>query len=227
MKWTYIISGFIFLCATIISGLWIQSGPIAGIFAVVGFVLLFLGNLDKFTEFKAGFQGIYAKTRDIVQKAEITIVELQSLAITVTKVTLSLVKRSGRLGGYDDAEEEEIKNNMQSYLEEIKIPEDRYREAFKDWHQLTKYDYVLAILGNSYVPLGFEGHNIIGEWNALRSLEDIPSPDKLREFLAKWNLLTADREEWIKDYEYYINNEKHRSLEIWKKRDSLEPLRKN
>ena len=186
MKWVYIISGFLLLGVSIFSGLWIQSAQLTGIYILGGIALILIGNLDNFTEFKAGIQGIYAKTREIIKEAEITLAELQSLALTVTKVTLSLVKRSGRMGGYDDAEEEKIKNDMIKILKEIKMPASKYSDVLQDWHLLTKFDYVLAILGNSTIPTGFEEKNIMDEWKALLSLEDIPTSDKLREFLRKW-----------------------------------------
>ena len=55
--------------------------------------LLFTANLDRISEFKATGIGIDAKTREVLQRAEITLNELQTPAKQVGVVTLSLVKR--------------------------------------------------------------------------------------------------------------------------------------
>ncbi len=224
MKWLYLISGFLFLGATLVSGFLWQSAGLAGVFGVVGIILMFFGNLDKFTEFSyAGFSG---KTRDLIKQTENTLSELQSLAIIVAKATLSLVKRSGRMGGYGDDEEEKLKKDLLVVLEEIGIPKDRYAEALQDWHQLTKFDYVHVILGIYHAPVGFDTE-MLTERKDLSSIEDLPTPDRVREFLTKWGVLTPDREEWIRDYEHYIEKGEHRRPEKWKDRDSLGALRKN
>ena len=79
-------------------------------FAFLG--CLITANLDRISEFRASTGGVEAKTREVRARAENTLSELQLLARTVAEVTLSLVKRSGRLGGYSDQEEEKIKRQI-------------------------------------------------------------------------------------------------------------------
>ncbi len=94
----------------------------------------------------------------------------------------------------------------------------------KDWHRLTKFDYVLNILGHSTVPKGFDDHRVIEEWKALRSFERLPTPEQVRAFLTKWGLLTNERAEYLQDFEYYVDHKEHRQPDIWKARASWPTL---
>jgi hypothetical protein len=83
------------------------------VMAFSGFVgCLIAANLDRISEFKASRSGVEAKTREVIARAEITLRELQLLARRVTELSLSLVKRSGRFGGYSDEEQDQIKNDL-------------------------------------------------------------------------------------------------------------------
>lgn len=75
-------------------------------------VLLIMANLDQIAEFKASGAGIEARTRDVLARAQNTQNELQRLSKRVASISLSLVKRSGRLGGYSENEQEQIKSSV-------------------------------------------------------------------------------------------------------------------
>ena len=182
--------------------------------------LLFAANMDQISEFKATSTGIEAKTREVLQQTENTLLELQILARIVSETTLSLVKRSGRLGGYDDEEEERIKNDVLSVLKEIDIPASEHEKVLQDWYQLTERDYTYYIIGGSQRPAGYADNKIEQEWEALRSSQKASTPDEIRTFLQKWDLLNVEREEQLKDYEYYQEHRKHRRPAIWKERES-------
>ena len=197
---------------------------------LVGFLafvaLLFTAHLDQFEEFKASGTGIEAKTRAVITKAESTIVELQSLAKIFAETTLSSVKRAGRLGGYEDEEEERIKQSVLEVLSQIGVPESEREMVLSDWHRLTKYDYAYVILGSHTIPQGFDDPAVQTEWKALRNIHQIPTPDQLREFLSKWGVLDDWREELIKDYEHYLANGEHRRPDVWRERRNWGSLKK-
>jgi hypothetical protein len=101
---------FLLVAAVVVLG----AGLVAGVFghltvmraALVGFVgCRIAANLDRIAEFKASARGVEAKTREVIARAETAVSELQMLARIVGTLTLSLVKRSGRIGDYSDAEE--------------------------------------------------------------------------------------------------------------------------
>src|SRR3990170_4659245 len=150
MKWFLTIFGIITLSAGLIVGFYEHYYVmLISFFAFIG--LLITANLDRLKFFRATRSGVEAETREIIDEAKNTIAELQLLARNIGALTLSLVKRSGRFGGYD---------------------------------------------GN----------------------EKIPSPEILRAFIAKHNLINQEIDEYLKDYEYFRAHKKHRRPEVWQKR---------
>ncbi len=211
-------------------GLWAGLNGKAGVLTVgfLSFVaLLFTANLDRIAEFKASGTGIEAKTREVLKDAEVTITELRSLAKQVGIVTLSLVKRSGRIGGYSDSEEDDIKESILGVLKEVGIPHSERDETLKEWWLFTELDYSYYILGAHTIPQGASPEEI-GEWKALRSgvLENIPTPEDLEAFLEKNQLMTKEVEERILDYKHFIKFQSHRRPEVWQDRENWGRLKK-
>ncbi len=95
-----------------------MTAGILGHLAVMWFSLLGLiacliaANLDRISVFKASASGVEAKTRKVIQRAETALSELRLLAAIVGEVTLSLIKRNGRIGGYSDQEQEILKERI-------------------------------------------------------------------------------------------------------------------
>lgn len=187
--------------------------------AMLGFVaLLIAANLDRIAEFKATKSGIEARTRDVIAKAESTLDELQLLARNVGELTLSLVMRSGRIGGYDDDEQDKIKGSVLGVLRKVGIHEAEFPEILAEWNRFIEFDYSHAILGGHLVPEN--APNAMGEWKALRrgSVADAPTPNEIREFLTKHGFMTDQLEEYLLDYEHFRQHKQHRRPEVWKQR---------
>lgn len=189
--------------------------------------LLFVANLDRISEFKASSTGIEAKTREVLSRAEVTLKELQLLAKQVATVTLSLVKRNGRIGGYSDDEEDKIKMSLLSTLTQIGIPESDFPEILAEWHKFTAFDYVHGILGCNVVPSKTDPETMRA-WKQLREsgLDNIPKPKDIRDFLLKYEYMTPKLEELIKDYEHYLDSHLHRRIEVWRDRENWGRLNK-
>lgn len=157
----------------------------------------------------------------VADRAKSTVKSLQELSKIFTTTELGLIKRSGRLGGYSYEEKEEIKIKTIELLKKAGITEDEISiiEEECKWHLYTTFDYVHLILGGSTIPQKiFQHKDRIKERKTLLDIKDLPSPDKLRAFLDKCGVLIK-AEEFIKDYEYYIDNHKQRRLDTWNKRD--------
>jgi len=188
------------------------------------FACLLAANLDRISEFKASATGVEAKTREVIAKAENAVSELQLLAKNVVELTLGLVKRSGRLSGYSDAEQESIKGRLLEVLQNVGIPKEELPQMMREWHSFTEFDYTHAILGNQ-LPDGNDP-TLAQEWHELRhrGMTEILTPEELRQFLEKHNLLTTARAEYIEDYAHYRIHKSHRRPEIWQQRDQWERL---
>jgi len=190
--------------------------------------LLLFANLDRIAVFKASKTGFEAQTREItrvVDEAKSTIKELQDLAQIVAATTLSLVQRSGRLGGYTDTEKHEVKQSILRLLTQLGLTEEDRKGVLFEWHSWEELDYVFYILGGNTIPRDFDEKQV-QEWKALRARarENRASPDELRAFLKKHQRLNDDPDELIRDYEFYIEHRQHRRPDVWAKRFEVERL---
>ena len=226
MKW-FLSGGAIFaLCAGMLSE---HFGHTANLWAggVAFIALLIAANLDRISEFKATIGGVEARTRDVVTRAETAISELQLLAAKIAELSLSLVKRQGRLGGYSDAEEDSIRDSMLSVLTKLGLSENKIQSVLHEWHQCVDFDYTHLILGGHQIP-DDPTSEVLEEWQALRKggMTNIPSPQILRRFLSKHGYLTPKVNEHINDYEYYLQNRSHRRPDAWSDRMNWGRLKK-
>ena len=226
MKWFLVICAIGFLAAGMALGH--LGDTMLLIFGFVGFVaLLVTANLDRISQFKASRSGIEAHTREIVARAETAVSELQLLAVHVAELSLSLVKRQGRWGGYKDEELEQIRSSVFDVLTKLAIPEAKTEHVLDEWHRIVEFDYTHHILGGARIPDKVTPE-VLAEWKQLRAggFAAYPLPQGLREFLAKNRYLTPELEEYLKDYEHYKMHRTHRRPAVWKERERwgyLEP----
>jgi len=191
---------------------------------VAGFLafclLLCCANLDRIAEFQASAGSITAKTRDVVERAETAISELQVLACQVSRLSLSLVARQGRIGAYTDHETTEMVESTRDVLKKLKIKESDIHDALSDWYLTTEFDYAHCIIGRSFEH-GAGDAQARGDWEALRTghIRGRPTPDAIRDFLVRHNLMDSVRQEYLADYEHYIAHREHRRPDVWERRE--------
>lgn len=220
MKVFLIISGIMILLGGLAVGFLGYPGVMT--IAFFGFIgLLVVANLDRISEIKASSSGIEAKTREVrevIARAESTLSELQLLARNVAEVTLSLVKRNGRMGGYDDDEADRIKSSVLAVLKKVGIPEADFPDILREWNKFTEFDYAGFILGHNLPDT--KDHAIVEEWKNLRhgGINQIPTPATLRSFLTKHNFMTEALDEYLKDYEHFLAYKVHRRPDVWAQR---------
>ena len=194
--------------------------------AFFGFVgCLLAANLDRISEFKASRSGVEAKTREVFAQAESTLRELQLLARRVTELSLSLVRRSGRVGGYSDEEQDQIKNDLISVLQKIKVSEAEIQDTLIDWHRVVEFDYAHFILGGSTAPSKTDA-TTLAAWKSLcdGGISKVPTPEAIERFLADFGFLSPERREQLADYIHYRAHRVHRRPEAWSARQSWGPL---
>jgi hypothetical protein len=226
MKWLLTISAIFVLVAGLVVGFFGHTGVMT--VAFFGFVgLLVIANLDRVSEFKATGSGIEAKTREVIARAESTLSELQLLARNVGELTLSLVKRSGRIGGYDDHKQEEIKKSVLEVLKKVGVPDSEFPKVLSEWNRFVEFDYSHAILGGHIIPENVDGA-ILAEWKTLREggIDHVSSPNEIREFLNKHGFMTEELDAYLKDYDYFCAHKVHRRPEVWLEREQWGRLKK-
>lgn len=181
---------------------------------------LVVSNIDKLESFKASTSGVEFEARKVVQEAKNTVAELQLLAKQVAQISLALVKRSARLGGFPAAEEEDIKDNMLGLLRKTGVSESEFPAILDQWNRWVLNDYVLGILGNHYTPEGLEG-DARQEWDDMRRSafgDDRPSADQLQSWLERNGFLDDQHREFVLDYAHYLQTGTHRRFDVWAKR---------
>jgi hypothetical protein len=226
MKYFLNIAGVLILVGGLAAGFVGHLGVMS--VAFLAFIAcLIAANLDRISEFRASAAGVEAKTREVIAKAESTLSELQLLARTVAEVTLSLVKRNGRMGGYSDQEEEKIKTQVLDVLRNLKTSDKDLPHIMEEWDRFTEYDYAMAILGGNTVPDA--DTEVIEKWQTLRDggIVKIPSPQEIRKFLEDHGFMTEARSEYIDDYKYYQVHKEHRRRDVWQARREWGRLKKN
>jgi hypothetical protein len=220
MKWFLSIVAVLALAAGMGFGYLGHNGLlIVGLGAALAFLVA--ANLDRISEFKASRAGIEAKTREVVNRAETAVEELRILAEQLGQLSLSLVKRQGRVAGYSDDEQESIRTSILDVLRTVGVPESTFPAILKDWHRFTEFDYVHYILRGNLVPQGADV-NVVEELKQLshRGISNLPVPAEIREFLEKHSYLTPKVDELLQDYQYYRNHRTHRRPDVWRDRQN-------
>jgi hypothetical protein len=220
LKILSVIVAFICLGVSFWSG-YEQKHGLMGVSFLSFIFLLAFSSLDRFSEIKASLSGFEAKTRKILEEAEITIKELQKLAVIVASSTLSLVVRSGRVIGFYEEEKEQIRLSTMRVLEELKVPKSEQELVLKDWHRFTEIDYVNAILNRSKKgkdrELGAGYQKELG-LDFSEHIPTMPTPDVLEDFLKRHNLFEEELRPYLEDYRYYVKYKQHRRPDVWAER---------
>jgi len=216
-RWPYYAAALAFVGVGYYVG-WIGKDALVAPSFAVAFVCVALANLDRFKSFKAG--GVEAVLRD----AQVAVQESRDLTLTVSKMLLALVKRTGRFGAFPPAQEREFQESVERILSRVEATDAERKEAFKDWDLFTKIDFVFGILGGHTIPK-FQADAEAGhrEWKALRDRTgnelNPPGPDELEDFLRRYGFLDDGRRELVEDYRYFLKHGKHRRLEVWERRE--------
>ena len=196
-----------------------------GLSVFIFIALMFFANIDRISRIKATKEGFEAETREVINEAKNTIKELQEMAKLMATTELSLVMRSGRIGGYSEEEKEERRAVAIEILDQLKIPDAEKDKVLSEWHKFVIVDYVHCILGRYKVPKDLTPAQT-QKWNQLRQrgLDNPPAPDEVRDFLSSCNRLNNDVEELVRDYEHYLAHKAHRRPEVWRNHENWDHM---
>jgi hypothetical protein len=188
---------------------------------------LFFGvffNLDRFEFFKLGKDGLEAKMVKLDEDIKYTH-EIAKVFASLGLVTLS---RAGNWGSISKKEKEKIKDELVTNLKKIGISDNELKIILTEWHNYTLSDYYINIHnkitsllpGNSFNKneerIEFENQFKIDHANYLGSRK---SSKEVYEYLKKHDKLNDALKLLLEDYEYYENNNTHKSLERWLNND--------
>jgi len=174
-------------------------------------------------------QRALADAKDALGRGERAIQQLQDLAKTSGAITLQLVKTSDRWSGFSYEEQENAREAITELMRTVGIPVGDVNTLVEStgWYRWTEWDYVCYILGGPSIPDALP-QGRIKEWEELRGrgLAQVARPEEVRRFLESCGILTAEGEELILDYEYYIRHHEQRRPDVWKNREEWKHLRR-
>lgn len=185
-----------------------------------GMAFLLCGHLDRISKFKVSLiKGIEAETRQVIEKAEVTIDQLRSLSTILSAIAVSTVKRSGRIGGFDVHEEQAIFDEVQGILKNLDISPSEQEAVFRDRYRYELYDYLQMIFESAGLNSVVDPEKESTKESLLTAALDLElNPSQVRSFIANHAEANTDLSELLDDLEYYQKNKVHRRLESWKNR---------
>jgi hypothetical protein len=215
--------------------LYATAGVLSALMAVAAFVsppgawplgvaavsCLIVANLDRFTEISATATGVRAVLRDA--KSQLDELARNSARLSAAS-NLALVQRSGRLGGFSDAEQSTALRDSIALLREAGVGEDEIRAIkAQSWDRFVNFDYVHAITGSSQAP-AFDDPALREEWKRLRNFENPATPEQLEDFLRRVGALNGLRAELLAGYRHYRDHGEHLRADLWARRREIPPI---
>ena len=158
---------------------------------------------------------------DLIQKAEVTIIEMQNLAKLVSRTALSLIKRSGRMEGYPEEEQEALKESFLRLLNNLNLSEKDREDVLEEYNRFIETDYVSLLL-ESHIPIKwpkeelYKRRDMLSEVNSNR-----PTPEQIEELLIRNESLSINHKDIIEDFKYFRKYKRYRRPEIISKYQEL------
>jgi len=188
--------------------------PLAILCFLASMAFLFIANIKNIKKAKASKDGFEFEARDLIQKAEITITEMQDLAKLVSKTALSLIKRSGRAGGYPVEEQEVLKESFLGLLKDLRLSEADREYVLEEYNQFIEIDYTFMLLGHK-LPIEWPTEEQQKRKAMMKDvLSQNPSPEEIEELLERNGSLSDNHKEILEDYKYFRANRKYRRPEM-------------
>lgn len=181
------------------------------------FVLLVFAELERFSKFK--FPGGSAELRDTIEKAQVTMEQMRSLAEALAAASVTAISGVGRYASPDDRYFRII-GEIEKNLKELGISRQKIEEVLGPWYDAKLHDHVYVIrdMTRAIPDATPKGTDI---WNNLfvrGSFDPLPKPEELTERLESCGILTNEVILAIKDYQHYLEKKELRRPEVWLRR---------
>jgi hypothetical protein len=182
---------------------------------------LLVANLKYITKDKAPDDGLEIKGREVIEQAEVTIIEMQNLAKLVSKTALSLIKRSGRPGGYPEEEQEALKESFLKVLHELNLSKRDREDVLEEYNKFIEMDYVDLLL-KSHIAINWPKEELGKRREMLNNVfSDCPSPEQIEELLTRNGSLSKNHQDILEDYKYFHKYKEYRQPEMISKYSEL------
>jgi len=188
--------------------------PLAILCFLASMAFLFISNLKNIKKAKASKDGFEIEARELIEKAEVTITEMQDLAKLVSKTALSLIKRSGRVGGYSVEEQEALKESFLRLLSDLSLSDEDSEYVLEEYNKFIEIDYVFLLLG-THVPTNWPKEEQRKRKDMIKDvISNYPTPEEIETLLERNSSLSDNHKEILEDYKYFRANRKYRRPEM-------------
>ena len=185
-----------------------KSVPTLAIVAILAAFFALMGNPDRFESMSfSPTTGIQTKARQAIQQAQVTIDQLQKLAVALTEASLNTLALSGQVFvGTDTAERFRIHDQIVERLDSIGVQQSDLLKAQRMWIAINcsmLEGEIEGIIAKSLPNINLEQEvDKIAETDGRSGL---PSPKALRLYVLTKNLNDPKLRELIQEYESVWN----------------------
>ncbi len=196
---------------------------LAVLYFFASMAFLFVANINSIIKDKAPEDGLETEAREVIEKAEVTMREMQNLAKLVSRTALSLVKRSGRLGGYPEEEQEALKESFLELLKDLQLSKEDRENVLEEYNRFIEQDYVFLLL-ESHIPINWPKEELQKRRDMLNKISSCPSPERIEELLIRNESLSKNHKDILEDFKYFRKFKEYRRPEMIPKYKELRKM---
>jgi len=155
-----------------------------------------------------------------VDQVEDTVGVVRRLAKESSRLALASIQFAGRIGGFTHDYKMKVLADTRRLLNDLNITPEEIEDVESLWHAAVEFDYALWATARGGGP-DDPPDELKPNWKELRGggIEGRATPEEIRSFYGDAGILTAEREEILKDYEHYIAKRQHRREHVWQRRN--------
>ncbi len=195
--------------------------PLAILYFFASMAFLFVANLKSIIKDKVPKDDFENEAIALIKKTEVTIIEMQNLAKLVSKTALSLIKRSGRLDGYPEEEQEALKESFLKLLNNMDLSDGDRENVLEEYNKFIEIDYVYLLL-ESHIAINWPKEELQKRRELLRNVTSTcPSPERIEELLNRNGSLSNLHKDILEDFKYFRKYNRYRRPEMISKYKEL------
>jgi hypothetical protein len=225
--WLVSIASFVWASLHAVDGDWRKTLSALSVAATAGL----LAQLDRIVRFSLTLKGVEAELRKTVERAEVTLAQVQSLADAVVRTSLGGLVKAGWLQPWSDEHVEAERARLCGALKTIGRDDSRIDRMLEEcWHPFVRSEYVWFVTSSSRLPNGCANPETVADLHGItRRPHDCPATaSEVESVLRKWGFLTPLRAELLEDLRYYEQHKRHRRPKVFALRDKAHvPLDSN
>jgi hypothetical protein len=194
---------------------------LAFLYFFASMAFLFVANLKSIIKDKVPKDGLEIQAIALIKKSEATILEMQNISKLVSKTALSLIKRSGRMGGYPEEEQEAIKESFLKLLNNLDLSDRDIENVLEEYNKFIEIDYVYLLL-ESHIAINWPKEELQKRRELLKNVTSTcPSPERIEELLNRNDSLSYLHKDILEDFKYFRKYNRYRRPEMISKYKEL------